>query len=90
MGKYNDKIAGNEKVEMIHISRDRDEDAAEAWAAKEKFPWLTVLPDDAGDTGLNDYRTANYVPFYVWVDKDGEAMGTGSAVLEKAVELGGG
>lgn len=87
MGKYNDKIAENDKVEMIHISRDRDENAAEAWAAKEKFPWRTVLPDDAQRTGLNDYRTANYVPFYVLVDKDGKPLGTGPGVLDQAAKL---
>jgi hypothetical protein len=44
--KYNSSIADNPKIEMIHISRDSDEDAAESWAADAGFPWLTVVPGD--------------------------------------------
>lgn len=88
MEKYNDKIADNPNVAMIHVSRDRDEKAAEAWAAKEKFPWLTVLPGDVDRSKLLDYHSRPVVPFYALVDAEGNELATGSAaVFAKAEEL---
>ena len=62
MAKYKQVLEGNEKVVMIHVSRDQSNDAAEAWAAKEGFPWLTVLPEDVGKSGLMEYSPGNFVP----------------------------
>ena len=45
MKQYNEEIATNPAVEMIHASLDRDKKAAESWAAKEGFPWPTVMMD---------------------------------------------
>jgi hypothetical protein len=86
--KYNEKVAENPKVEMIHISRDREKDAAQDWAAAEGFPWLTILPDDAERSGLLEYRTKSVVPFYALVDANGEELATGSsAIFNKIAEL---
>ena len=81
MEKYNENVAENPKVEMIHISRDREKDAAQDWAAAEGFPWLTILPDDTARSGLMEYRTRNSVPFYTMVDADGNEVANGSAAI---------
>jgi hypothetical protein len=86
--QYNRDIAENPKVELIHISHDRDEDAAEEWAVKEGFPWLTVLPDDVERSDLLDYKIANSVPHYILVDAAGNRLADGSsAVFSKVKSL---
>jgi hypothetical protein len=86
--KYNSSIADNPKVEMIHISRDSDEDAAEQWAADAGFPWLTVVPGDVARSKLMKYRTSNAVPFYTMVDSSGGVVATGSsAIFNKVASL---
>lgn len=88
MEKYNEVIAGNPKVAMIHVSQDQSEDAAEEWAASNNFPWLTVLPKDVPRSDLSEYRTRNVVPFYTLVDKDGKELANGSsAIFAKLQEL---
>tara|TARA_R110002096_G_scaffold173997_13_gene349655 strand:+ start:919 stop:1194 length:276 start_codon:yes stop_codon:yes gene_type:complete len=87
--KYNSSVADNPKVAMIHISQDTSEDAAESWAVKEGFPWLTVLPGDVKRSDLSKYRTRPVVPFYTLVDASGNQLATGSgAVFAKAAEVG--
>lgn len=88
MEKYNAELAGKANVAMIHVSRDQSEDSAEAWAAKEKFPWLTVLPDDVERSKLLDYRSGNGIPNYVLVDSSGNKIAEGSSgVFSKIAEL---
>jgi len=88
VGQYKTDIAENPKVELIHISHDRDEDSAEEWAAAEGFPWLTVLPKDVDRSDLVDYKVANSVPHYVLVDAAGKHLAEGSsAVFSKVKEL---
>lgn len=77
MEKYNKLIAKNEKIEMIHVSLDRENDAAISWAKKEKFPWLTVLPKDAKESGLRQYEQTDFVPEYTLVSADGEIVAVG-------------
>lgn len=73
---------------MIHVSRDRDDDAAETWASEAKFPWLTILPDNVKRSDLMEYRTGNGVPHYVLLTSEGEAVARGSsAVFKKLGEL---
>lgn len=86
MEKYNEVIAENPEVAMIHISRDRDKDAAEQWAASHSFPWLTVLPKDVQRSDLSDYRTRNSVPHYSLRDKDGNELANGSAAVFSKIE----
>lgn len=64
---------------MIHVSRDRNDDAAEQWAADEGFPWLTVLPEDVERSDLLDYRTGNSVPHYALVDAEGNILTNGAS-----------
>ena len=79
METYNEKIANLENVEFIQVSHDSDEDPAEKWAAKEAFPWLTILPDDVEKSGLKAYKTTNSVPEYHLVDSEGKTIVAGSA-----------
>lgn len=87
MGKYNDAIAGNDKAEMIHISVDRSDDAAEKWAASAGMPWPIMLPKKANKSSLKKYAGRG-VPHYVLVDKDGKKITEGrGAVFSKLKEL---
>lgn len=91
MEKFNKSIADNPKVEMIHISQDNSDGPAEQWAADEKFPWLTILPDDTERSGLLEYRTRPVVPFYTMVDGEGNEVANGSAaIFSKIGQLGSG
>lgn len=76
--KYKKHIAGTSNIEMVHISLDNSEDAAETWAAKEKFPWPTILPDKVDRSKLRDYKTTTSVPEYHLVDADGNTVVAGS------------
>lgn len=88
MEQYKTDIADNEKVALIHISHDQDEGSAEDWAAKEGFPWLTVLPRDVDRSDLVEYKVANSVPHYILVDAAGNRLADGSSsVFSKVKEL---
>ena len=78
MEKYNKHIAEVPNVEFVHVSLDRDEDAAEGWAAKEEFPWLTIMPDKVERSGLRAYKTTTSVPEYHLVDGEGNTIVKGS------------
>lgn len=87
--KFNASIAENPKVTLIHVSQDSSEGAAEKWAAKESFPWLTVLPGDVKRSGFEEYHTRKVVPFYTMVDGSGKEVANGSAaIFNKIAELG--
>jgi len=77
---------------MIHVSLDSDKDAAQGWAAKESFPWLTVLPGKVKKSGLRDYKTTKAVPEYHLIDKDGNTVVAGtsgsSVAFKKIAEIG--
>jgi len=86
--QFKASIADNPKVEFIHISADSSEDAAEEWAAKEGFPWLTVVPDDVKRSDLMEFKTKNSVPHYVMVDASGNRVANSSAeVFNKIAEV---
>jgi hypothetical protein len=86
--KYNKTIAGNSKVAMVHVSLERQEGLAEVWAAKEGFPWLTILPKNVKSSGLMDYKKTGFVPEYALIDKNGKQLASGGGeVFQKAVEL---
>lgn len=91
MEKYNKHIAENPNVEFVHVSLDRDDDAAEGWAAKDEFPWLTILPDDVEKSGLRDYKKTKYVPEYVLLNGEGKIVvagnSNGTAAFSKIDEL---
>ncbi len=88
MEKYNESVAENKKVEMVHISLDSNESAAERWASQAGLPWLTILPDDVERTDLRTmFGQIRGVPTYILVKADGEEMGRGSSVFTKIKEL---
>ena len=87
MEKYNQVIANNPKVEMIHVSLDRSNVEAAEWAKDERFPWLTVLPEDVESSRLLAYKNGNFVPDYSLVQADGKKIASGKRVFEKASKL---
>ena len=91
MEKYKESIASTSNIEMIHVSLDSEDDAAEGWAKKESFPWLTVLPDDVKKSKLREYKTTTSVPEYHLVDANGKTVVPGtsgsSAAFAKIAEL---
>lgn len=90
MEQYNAVLAENPKVAFIHVSHDRDEDAAEEWAAQHSFPWLTVLPGDVDRSDLVEYKTRNSVPHYVLLDSEGNMLANSSSdAFGKIKELSG-
>ena len=91
MEKYKESIANNPKVEFIHVSVDQEDDAAEEWAAKEGFPWLSVLPKDVERSDLLQFQKVRSVPHYTMVDASGKEVANGSsAVFAKVAELASG
>ena len=76
MEKYNSQIAGNDKAELIQISLDRSDDAAEQWAKSANMPWPIMMPKDANKTSLKKFAGRG-VPHYVLVDKDGNKLAEG-------------
>ena len=87
MEKFKEVVAKNEKLEMIHISLDHKKEAAQKWAASEKFPWYTILFEDVESSGLWGFNQTGGVPEYVLVSASGEKVGTGPGVFEQAKEL---
>jgi len=86
--KFKESIADNPKVEFIHVSADSSEDDAREWAAKEGFPWLTVVPDDVKRSDLMEFKTKNVVPHYVMVDSSGKLVANSSSeVFSKIAEV---
>jgi hypothetical protein len=85
--QYQAEIANNPAVEMIHVSLDRDKKAAETWAAKEGFPWPTVMMDKLSESGFEDYMPRG-VPNYKLHSKDVKIVAEGKGeVFAKAAEL---
>ncbi len=92
MEKYQKNIADLDNVTFIHISLDDDLDAAQEWAAKESFPWLTVMNDKIEASGLEPYIVTESVPEYHLIDKNGNTIVDGSPdsaeAFAKIAELG--
>ena len=86
MEKYNEKIADNPKVELIHVSQDQESPAAETWAVDAGFPWLTVLPENFEESGMLKYYTEPEVPFYTMVDGDGKEVAQGAAAIFEKID----
>jgi|TARA_B100001105_G_scaffold247965_1_gene233185 hypothetical protein len=85
--QYKEEVADHPSVEMIHVSLDDDKKAAESWAAKEGFPWPTVMKDNLERSGLGDYLPRG-IPNYKLISMDGEIVAEGKgAVFQKVAEL---
>lgn len=86
--KYKKSIEKNDKVAFVHVSQDYESKDAEKWAAKEKFPWLTVLPENYQGSGLRGYYAEAIVPFYTMLDAEGKEVARGAdAIFAKIGEL---
>ena len=87
MKSYNEKIATNPAVDMIHLSRDNDKGSALDWAKKESFPWPTIMKSDTGEFFTKHYGGG--VPTYVLIDREGTKIATGKAdIFAKLDSLG--
>jgi len=85
---YNQHFANSESVAMIHVSYDKSNKAAEKWAAKAKFPWLTILPTHRKASGFTEFSKSDYVPEYQLIDAQGKALAPeGKEAVAKAIEL---
>lgn len=89
METYNNLIADNPNVEMIHLSRDGDEGAAADWAAKESMPWPILLKEDTNAKQLvvpyfPDGRMG--VPTYILVDQAGKEITRGKAAAFQKIK----
>lgn len=86
--KYNQHIASNPLVEMIHVSMDSDIESATKWAAQESFPWLTVLPE-AQEDGLMSLNPDKGAPEYLLMSAEGEIVlkATSDEIFAKIKEL---
>lgn len=89
MKQYNEQVVEHPSVEMIHVSLDDDEKAAEAWAEKESFPWPTVFKSKLERAGMDEYLKGGIgIPNYKLVDKDGKIVVEGKGpVFQKIAEL---
>lgn len=79
MEDYNKDVATNDKVEMVHISRDRDDKAALKWAQDSKLPWPTIMAGDAKAPLMEHY--GNAVPGFVLVDREGKKVAAGKGAI---------
>ena len=89
MKQYNEELADHPSVEMIHVSLDDDEKAATDWAAKESFPWPTVMRSKIDRAGFDTYLEGGIgIPNYKLIDGDGKVIVEGKGeVFQKISEL---
>ena len=67
---------------MIHLSRDRNEQAALAWARKARLPWPDIMLKDTKAALMTHYTRA--VPCYVLIDRAGKKLAAGSGRAGKS------
>jgi len=79
VAKYKELVADHPNVEMIHVSLDSSKSEHEAWAAREKFPWPTVLPERVKKSKLRQFKTTRAVPEYHLIDSEGNTVVKGTS-----------
>ena len=72
---YQKDVVPNPKVEMIHLSRDRNNAAALKWASKDTLPWPTIMRDQIDASLLTYY--SNRLPTYILIDREGNKVAEG-------------
>ena len=91
VARHGEVVAGKDSLVMVHVSMDKDRAKAEAWAAKDKFPWFTLLNEDREGSEADKFRDPDGgVPQFVLVDKDGQVLARGfeeEEVFAKAAGL---
>lgn len=84
MEKYNEQIATNDKVELIQLSQDDDEDAADEWAVSLSAPWPVLYKDDIKEkTFIEPYFLDGRmgVPTYILIDAQGKELARGLTTI---------
>ena len=86
---YNKEIATNPNLELIHLSRDNSEDAAEAWAKSFNQPWPSLMKEDTNVEKLimpyfPDGRIG--LPTYLLIDREGKEVARGKAAALAAAK----
>ena len=86
MEYYNETIAKNDSIDVIHINRDRSPDAMVKFIGDMKMPWPAVLFEKRGDfkIAMDLYRRA--VPQYTMVDAEGKILADGLAAVQAKVK----
>lgn len=85
--EYKKDIATNPDLEVIHISLDREDGAAEQWAKSFEEPWPVILPSDVDQKVLVEPYNIRAVPSYVLVDQTGKEIARGkTAALAAAAQ----
>lgn len=88
MDTYDKHLADSQRVALIHVSYDKKDSDAEAWAAKERMTWPTILGSDRKASGAGKLSQSDYVPEYRLIDRKGrEVAPEGQKSIAKAVEL---
>lgn len=82
--KYNKEIAKNPDLELVHISCDREVDAAKEWAKKEKMTFPALEQKELKHTPLIAANQPNGIPHMYLYNGNGELLHRGrpTAVLE--------
>ena len=70
---------------MVWYPRE-DEDAAESWAAGEKFPWPVIRERALKKVEPVSKHYANSVPGYFLVDAQGELVAKGLSAAKKHIQ----
>ena len=89
METYDSKLAKSEEVAVIHVSYDKKDSDAKAWAKEAKMNWPIILGSDRKASGMVEFSKSEYIPEYRLVDAQGEAvpLPEGMTAIEKAVVL---
>ena len=72
--KEYEKIAKNADLELILVSADRDQAAAEKWAKDTQMNFPTVLPNKGNDIEVLKLRTSRGIPSLMIVDAEGKVV----------------
>jgi len=75
---YNERLAGVQNVEMVLISRDRDNRSALDWAVSEEMPWPILQPSDYSRAKEVQKHAPRGIPTAVLVDAEGKELARGT------------
>lgn len=90
MEAYDKHLKKSKKVALIHVSYDRTDKAAEAWAVKDKMTWPTVLSSNLEASKLEQFSVSEYVPEYRLLDVNGQELANDKEAITLAVKIAGG
>lgn len=76
--KYNKEIAKNADMELVHISRDGEADAAKEWAKKEKMTFPALKKSDFKNIPLIEANQPRGIPYMYLYNGEGELLHQGA------------